>query len=96
MSIFKSITNKRVSKETIVIFGDIKIGSNYESGDISLLIKKLYETKFFANVSVELSNNNLKILVEENPIINSIIFDGEQTKKFIENVKSVLTNIIKT
>ena len=56
--------NKRVSKETIVIFGDIKIGSNYESSDINLLIKKLYETKFFANVSVELSNNNLKIIVE--------------------------------
>ena len=44
--------NERVSKETIVIFGDIKIGSNYESSDINLLIKKLYETKFFANVSV--------------------------------------------
>jgi len=83
--------NKRVSKETIVIFGDIKIGFDYESGDISLLIKKLYETKFFANVSVELSNNNLKITVEENPIINSITFDGEQTKKFIENLSSILS-----
>ena len=83
--------NERVSKETIVIFGDIKIGSNYESSDINLLIKKLYETKFFANVSVELSNNNLKIIVEENPIINSIIFDGEQTKKFIESLSSILS-----
>ena len=58
--------NQRVSKETIVIFGDIKIGSNYESSDINLLIKKLYATKFFANVLVELSNNSLKITVEEN------------------------------
>ena len=68
--------NKRVSKETIVIFVDIKIGFNYESSDINLLIKKLYETKFFSNVSIELSNNNLKITVKENPIINSITFDG--------------------
>ena len=31
--------NDRISKETIVIFGDIKIGFNYESSDINLLIK---------------------------------------------------------
>ena len=43
--------NERVSKETIVIFGDIKIGFNYESSDINLLIKKLYETKFFSKYS---------------------------------------------
>ena len=63
--------NKRISKETIVIFGDIKIGSNYESSDINLLIKKLYETKFFSNISVELDSNILNIQVEENPIVNT-------------------------
>ena len=83
--------NERITKETIVIFGDIKIGFDYDTSDISLLIKKLYETKFFSNVSVELANNNLKIIVEENPIINSIIFDGEQTKKFIESLSSILS-----
>ena len=83
--------NERVTKETIVIFGDIKVGFNYESNDINLLIKKLYATKFFSNVSVELSNNNLKIIVEENPIINSIVFDGEQTKKYKENLSSILS-----
>ena len=83
--------NERVSKETIVIFGDIKIGSDYDSSDINLLIKKLYETKFFKNVSVELSNNNLKNIVEENPIIITIVFDGEKTKKFIENLSSILS-----
>ena len=83
--------NQRVSKETIVIFGDIKIGSNYESSDINLLIKKLYATKFFANVLVELSNNSLKITVEENPIINSITFDGEKTNKFIDSLSEILS-----
>ena len=44
--------NERITKETIVIFGDIKVGFDYESNDINLLIKKLYATKFFSNVSV--------------------------------------------
>ena len=44
--------NDRITLETIVIFGDITIGKNYESSDITLLIKKLYETNFFSNISV--------------------------------------------
>ena len=39
-----------------------------------LLIKKLYETTFFSDISIiELKDNKLIITVEENPIINSII-----------------------
>ena len=44
--------NERISKETIVIFGDIALGKNYETSDISTLIKKLYDTTFFSNISV--------------------------------------------
>ena len=77
--------NDRISLETIVIFGDIKIGDNYESSDINLLIKKLYETNFFSNISVELKNGELKISVEENPIIKSLIFEGEKAKKYKQN-----------
>jgi outer membrane protein insertion porin family len=39
--------NNRISSETIIIFGDVVVGNNYEQSDISLLIKKLYETNFF-------------------------------------------------
>ena len=30
--------NNRISSETIVIFGDVEVGNNYEQSDISLLI----------------------------------------------------------
>ena len=33
--------NQRISSETIMIFGDVSIGKNYETVDINLLIKKL-------------------------------------------------------
>ena len=42
--------NDRISSETIMIFGDIVIGNNYEESDVSLLIKKLYETNYFSNI----------------------------------------------
>ena len=82
--------NDRISSETIMIFGDIVIGNNYEESDVSLLIKKLYETRFFSNISAELANNKLTIVVEENPIVYSIIFKGEKAKKHVEKIKEFL------
>jgi len=74
--------NERISLETIVIFGDIAIGQNYESEDINLLIKKLYETNFFSNISIELRDGRLNIIVKENPIINSLVLKGEKAEKY--------------
>ena len=45
------VGNKRISIETIVIFGDIAIGKDYEASDINSLIKKLYETSYFEDIS---------------------------------------------
>ena len=81
--------NERISTETIIVFGDIVLGKNYELSDVNVLIKKLYETTFFSNVSVEIENNQLSIIVEENPIINSIIFKGEKAKKYTEKIKEL-------
>ena len=63
--------NERISLETIIIFGDVKLGDNYETADINTLIKKLYETNFFSNIKVILKNGKLTITVEENPIIKA-------------------------
>ena len=82
--------NERIALETIVVFGDIVIGKNYEEIDLSLLIKKLYETSFFSNISVELKNNKLTLLVKENPIVQDIIFNGEKADKYIEKIREIV------
>ena len=82
--------NVRISLETIMVFGDVSIGKNYERSDINLLIKKLYESNFFSNISVKLENNKLSIVVEENPIIDSVIFNGEKAKKYKEKIRELI------
>ena len=82
--------NERISLETIMIFGDIAIGKNYEEKDISLLIKKLYETNFFSNISVDFADNKLTITVKENPIVQSLIFKGEKAQKFKDQLGEML------
>tara|TARA_B110000438_G_scaffold303518_1_gene365370 strand:- start:621 stop:2867 length:2247 start_codon:yes stop_codon:yes gene_type:complete len=82
--------NQRISLETIVIFGDIIIDKNYQSSDVTQLIKKLYETNFFSNISINLENGILNISVEENPIINTIVFTNEKAKKYQKVLKENL------
>ena len=88
--------NNRISSETIMIFGDIVIGNNYEESDVGLLIKKLYETNYFSNISVELNNGNLIVTVEENPIINSVNFEGEKASKYKDKIEELLTLRVNT
>ena len=83
--------NERISAETITIFGDMSVGKNYEISDINSLIKKLYDTTFFSNISVVVKNNILSVTVKENPIINSITFEGEKAKKYKEKIRELLS-----
>ena len=81
--------NERISSETILIFGDVAIGRNYEISDVNLTIKKLYETTFFSDISIILKDNKLIITVKENPIIKSIIFNGEKATKFKDKIREL-------
>ena len=44
------LNNERITKETILVFSDIKIGVNYNAHDLDKVIKDLYKTNFFSNV----------------------------------------------
>ncbi len=83
--------NERISAETIMLFGDITIGKNYETNDLNLLIKKLYNTSFFSDISASIENNILNITVKENPIVNQIKLEGEKASKFKEKIIELLT-----
>ena len=84
------VGNDRISLETIVVFADISIGKDYQETDISLIIKKLYETNFFSEISAVLENNVLSLTVNENPIVDVIVFKGEKAKKFKEKISEIL------
>ena len=83
--------NKRISNETIKVYGDIQINKNYQEDEINDVIKKLYSTNFFSNVSTSFSNGVLRISVVENPIIYSIDIKGEETKKYKEQIFKIIS-----
>ena len=60
--------NERISDETVKVYGDIKNAkSNYTKDDLDSILKNIYETNFFKNVSVEIKNQILIINLEEYP-----------------------------
>ena len=73
--------NNKVSDETIKIYGEIEINKDYNEADLNKILKNLYSTNFFEDISINLSNNTLKISLKEYPIVNQLILNGEPSKR---------------
>jgi Outer membrane protein/protective antigen OMA87 len=73
--------NQRVSSETIKIFSEIEINNDLSSNQLNEVLKKLYSTNFFSNVEINIKNNILYISVEENPVIQTLSFEGVKKKE---------------
>ena len=70
------IGNERVSSETIKLFAKVNINENLDNNDLNDILKNLYDTNFFKDITIELVSNIFIIKVDENPIIENITFNG--------------------
>ena len=82
--------NKRISKNTIIVLGDIKLKSNYDDNKLNDIISSLYKTNYFDDVKIIIENNILKIFVKENLIIEEININGIKNnslkQKILDNI----------
>ena len=83
----KIINNERITKETILVFSDIKVGEDYDSNDLNKILRDLYNTDFFSDISLSLDNGILIIDVEENKIVQNIEIKGIKKKELVEILK---------
>jgi len=73
--------NKRITKETIITLGNIKVGTNYDKSDLDKVLKNLYDSNFFSDIKIFVENNTLNILIKENKIIQTIQIEGIKANK---------------
>ena len=83
--------NKRISNETVLVLGDIKLNDNFTSDKLNQTLKKLYDTNFFNNVSLSIDNSLLIIDLNENPIIENIEISGIKNKKVLEQIEKEIS-----
>ena len=79
--------NNRVSKETIQMFAEVNYGDDINQNSFNDILKNLYKTNFFKNVSLFLENDILKISVEENPVVENYFIDGIKNKTLLESIE---------
>ena len=82
--------NKRLSNESIIVFTKVELNTHYDTNELNLIIKNLYETNFFKKISLKIENNTLIIDVLENPIIENIEIIGIANKGLLEAINKNL------
>ena len=78
--------NKRLSKESIIVFGNIIVNNDYNDQSLNIILKDLYSTNFFQDINLSIKNNVLYIKVVENPIIEDLKINGISNKKLEETL----------
>ena len=64
-----------------MVFSEISEDQSLNENSINNILKKLYESGYFKDVSVKIENNNLIINVLENPVIQTVYINGIKRKK---------------
>ncbi len=72
---------QRISYETVLSYAEIETDILYSKNISNEIIKKLYDTQLFSDVSVTYLNQIITITVKENPTINLVLFEGNKSKK---------------
>ena len=80
----------RISEETIRVYGDIDLDKDYSNFDLDKILKSLYETNFFDDIKISLTNGTLKITVKEYAVINNVNLEGEKSTSVKEKILKLL------
>ena len=78
--------NKRITSETIFTLGELNLTNFYDDNKINETLKLLFETEFFEDIKINISDNKLIISVIENPIIEDIEIKGIKNKNFLDKI----------
>ena len=78
---------RKNTDETILMFADINENDDINDDKINDILKDLYDSNFFNNISVSYNKNILTINLEELPIIDNIFIDGIKAKKYEEALR---------
>ena len=68
--------NERITDETVIMFSNVKVGSDVTKNDLNEILKTLYNTNFFKDLEISLKDNKLIISLIENPIIENVTYNG--------------------
>ena len=79
--------NDRVSKDTIILLGDIKKDIDYNDAILNSILSELYKTNFFSDIKLKIVDGTLQVNVIENKIIQTVQINGIKQKAIVQLLK---------
>ena len=79
--------NERIPNSTIKMLSNVKVEDKVNQDKINNILKSLYNSNYFQDVSVTLDESVLSIFVIELPIIENITIKGIKAKKIREAIE---------
>ena len=73
--------NQRIDTETIISYLNIDPGDPVNYQILNRKLKEMYKLGLFADIKLRVSNQNLIVLIKENPMINNVNFLGNKKLK---------------
>lgn len=70
---------QRIDPATVRSYMTLKAGDSFDVGQINKSLKALYATGLFVDVSIRRKGGSLVVRVVENPVINRIAFEGNDS-----------------
>ncbi|MCT2400582.1 outer membrane protein assembly factor BamA [Novosphingobium mangrovi (ex Huang et al. 2023)] len=73
--------SERLEPQTVLSYIKMRVGQPYSKAAADQVLKDLYSTELFKNVEVTNDGGNVTIAVQENPVVNRIILEGNKRIK---------------
>ena len=73
--------NQRIEPESVTAYMQIAAGDPFDPEKIDASLKALFQTGLFSDVRIFRRGNDLVVVVEENPMINRVNFEGNSEVK---------------
>ena len=71
--------NQRIDTTTVLSYLPIQPGDAVEPATLDVAVRTLYRTNLFADVQMVVQNGDLIVEIVENPIINQVVFEGNNS-----------------
>ncbi|MFO0993674.1 MAG: outer membrane protein assembly factor BamA [Hyphomicrobiales bacterium] len=81
--------NQRIEPDTVISYMQINPGDPYDAMLVDESVKALFQTGLFADVKIFMRGSSLVVVVEENPLINRVNFEGNSEIKDKDLAKEV-------
>lgn len=70
--------SQRIEPDTVRSYIDLQPGATYTREDLDEALRDLFETELFRDVEIRDNGGELTIVVQENPVINRILLEGNR------------------